>query len=249
MKHPTLTATLLCLLVGSLARAEQYRVVTEEWPPYNYLDDGQLTGMATSIVRDIMSLTGDDFEIVMLPSMRTAHDLRTRPKTIMYTMFRTTEREPLYKWVGPVLDASIHPYQLATTPRPVNTLQQLLSEPHITTRHAGLVPDMLQSWGFTNLDKSAARSAQLYRMLLAGRATVIIGDTDAGVAFYSEQLGLAPGTLRQIPIEIYHSPLYIAFSRDCEDELIESWSDALEQLRRSGELERIQQQYEHRQSR
>ena len=82
-------------------------------------------------------------------------------------------------------------------------------------------------------------------MLLAGRTDIIIGDTDAGVVYYSRQLNIAPGTLRQIPIELYRSSLYIAFSRDCDDELVASWAHALEQLRYSGELERIQDRYHH----
>lgn len=243
MRHSIPTAVLLCLLLCNIARAEQYQVVTEEWAPYNYKENNQLTGMTTEIVRAIMVLTGDDFEMLILPSMRTTQALKTRRKTIMYSLFRTAEREPLYKWVGPIVEESIHPYQLAKAP-PVNSLEQLMRAPQITTRHAGLVPAMLQSLGFTNLDKSATESRQLYRMLLAGRTDLIIGDTDAGVAYYSRQLNIAPGTLRQIPIELYRSSLYIAFSPDCEDELVASWASALEQLRNSGELARIQHRYE-----
>ncbi|HBS17219.1 MAG TPA: peptide ABC transporter ATP-binding protein, partial [Halomonas sp.] len=33
-------------------------------------------------------------------------------------------------------------------------------------------------------------------------------------------------------------------SRDCDDELVAAWGSALDQLRRSGELQRIWQQYE-----
>lgn len=245
MNHSTLTAALLCLLLGTFAKAEQYQVVTEEWAPYNYKENNQLTGMTTEIVRAIMALTGDDFEIVQLPSMRASHVLQTRPKTILYSMFRTAERESLYKWVGPIVEESIHPYQLASALQPVSSLEQLLHAPRITTRHAGLVPDMLQSLGFKNLDRSATANLQLYRMLLAGRTDIIVGDTDAGVAHYSRQLNIAPGTLRQIPIEIYRASLYIAFSQDCDDELVAAWASALEQLRHSGELERIQHRYEH----
>ncbi|PAU89554.1 peptide ABC transporter ATP-binding protein [Pseudomonas sp. WN033] len=244
MKYRTFIAALLGLLLGTLARAEQYQVVTEEWAPYNYKENNQLTGMTTEIVRAIMALTGDDFEVVMLPSMRAARVLTSRPKTIMYSLFRTAEREPLYKWVGPIVEESIYPYQLANTSQPVNSLEQLLRAPQITTRHAGLVPETLQSLGFGNLDKSATTSQQLYLMLLAGRTNIIVGDTAAGVAYHRRQLNIASGALRQIPIEIFRSSLYIAFSRDCEDELVASWAKALEQLRQSGGLERIQRRYE-----
>lgn len=243
VKHSTLTAAILCLLLGTPVRAEQYQVVTEEWAPYNYLENNQLTGMSTEIVREIMALTGDNFEVLLLPSMRSTHALNTRPRTIMYSLFRTAQREPLYKWVGPIVEESIYPYQLANAQPPVNSLEQLLHAPRITTRQAGLIPEVLQARGFNNLEKVATESRQLYRMLLAGRTGIIIGDTAAGVAYYSRQLDIAPGTLRQIPIELYRSSLYIAFSRDCDDKLVAAWAGALEQLRRSGELERIQDRY------
>ncbi|MGE8502490.1 polar amino acid transport system substrate-binding protein [Ectopseudomonas oleovorans] len=245
MKLPVfLCIALLCLLSGVLARAEPYQLVTEEWAPYNYQVDGQLTGISTEVVRAIMQLTGDDFEIVLLPSMRAAHVLQNRPRTIMFSLFRTPEREPLYKWVGPIVEESIHPYQLASAAQPITSFEQLQQAPRITTRHAGLVPDKLQSLGFRNLDRSAAESHQLYRMLLAGRTEVIVGDTDAGVAYYSQQLSIAPNTLRQIPVEVYRSSLYVAFSPDSDDALVAAWAAALLKLRRSGELSRILRRYQ-----
>lgn len=244
MKPSILSLVLLCLLSGALARAEPYQIVTEEWAPYNYEDNGQLTGMSTEVVRAIMALTGDDFEIDLLPTMRATYALQNRPNTIMYSMFRTPQREPLYKWVGPIVEESIHPYQVAGAAPPITSLEQLMHAPQITTRHAGLVPQMLESLGFRNLDKSAAESHQLYRMLLAGRTELIVGDTDAGVAYYSRQLGIAPGTLRRVPIELYRSSLYIAFSRDSDDALVAAWAAALATLHRSGELTRIQRRYE-----
>lgn len=162
----------------------------------------------------------------------------------MYSMFRTPEREPLYKWVGPIVEESIHPYQLADSLQPVNSLEQLMRAPRITTRHAGLVPDLLQSLGFNNLDSTATKSKQLYQMLLARRTDIIIGDTDLGVAYQSRKMDIAAGALRQIPLEVYRASLYIAFSPDSEDELVVAWAQALEQLRESGELERIQRRYE-----
>lgn len=71
MNLSTLTAALLCLFLGTPVRAGQYQVVTEEWAPYNYQENNQLTGMATEIVRGIMALTEDDFKVMLLPSMQT----------------------------------------------------------------------------------------------------------------------------------------------------------------------------------
>lgn len=243
MKHRIIITALLYLALGSALAAEPYRIVMDEWAPYNYQENGRLTGISTDIVRAIMALTGDDFEIHLMPSMRATLTLRNRPRTIMYSLFRTPEREDLYKWVGPIVEESISPYQLAATAQPINSLEQLMHAPRISTRHAGLVPALLHELGFRNLDKSATSSLQLYLMLLAGRTDIIIGDTPAGVAYYSRELGIAPGTLRRIPLELFRAPLYIAFSHDSDDALVAAWADALAQLRRSGELERIVQRY------
>ena len=100
MNHVRVFQALFCLWFGGFslgALAERYQVVTEEWAPYNYLENDRLTGMATDIVRAIMARTGDDFDIVLLPGSRSINMLDKRPKTVMYSLFRTAVREPLYK--------------------------------------------------------------------------------------------------------------------------------------------------------
>ncbi|WP_426150030.1 substrate-binding periplasmic protein [Pseudomonas sp. DC3000-4b1] len=247
MIHSALVTIMLALFLAAsstCAVAQGYRVVTEEWAPYNYLEHERLTGMATDIVRAIMARTGDEFEITLLPSMRSTLTLSKGPRTIMYSLFRTAERESLYKWVGPIAQVSIFPYQLAGSTPQVNSMSELLRAPRITTRHAGLIQRRMMAQGFENLDPSAGENVQLYLMLLTGRTGIIVGDSTAGVDHYSRSLGIPPGTLRQIPVELYHSSLYIAFSKDSDDAVVARWAAALEQLRESGELRRIQVQYE-----
>ena len=245
MKLAILLLALLGLAPGAHAVTPQYQVVTEEWAPYNYIQDGEVTGITTEFGAKprMLIMAGDQFEIQVVPSQRASRMLNEQSRTIMYSMFRTPERERLYKWVGPIVQDSIHPYQLASARPAVYSLQQLMAAPQITTRNAGLIPDLLQSLGFNNLDRSAAKNLQLYRMLLAGRTEIIIGDTEGGVAYYSRLLGISPGTLRQVPVEIYRASLYIAFSADSDDALVAAWAQALETLRTSGELERIRLDY------
>ena len=244
MKHSRIIATLLCLALSPVAWAERYQVVTEEWAPYNYLENNRVCGMTTDIVRAIMARTGDHFEIEIVPSMRASYVLKGKPKSIMFSMFRTPEREAQFKWVGPIIEEAIYPYQLASAEPQVTNLQQLMQAKQITTRQAGVVADTLHAKGFRNLDRSANGSLQLYRMLMAGRTGIIVGDTPSGVAYYSRQLNIPPGTLRQIPVELYRSLLYIAFSRDSDDKMVAAWANALEQIKQSGELARIERKYE-----
>lgn len=74
-------------------------------------------------------------------------------------------------------------------------------------------------------------------MLLAGRTDIIVGDTPAGVAYYAHKLNVPPAALRRIPVEMYCSSQYIAFSPDSDDEVVNAWANAghLAQLRCFGE--------------
>jgi polar amino acid transport system substrate-binding protein len=51
VKLAILLLALLGLAPGAHAVTPQYQVVTKEWAPYNYIQDGEVTGITTEIVR------------------------------------------------------------------------------------------------------------------------------------------------------------------------------------------------------
>lgn len=221
-----------------------YQIVTEEWAPYNYSVEGRLKGISTDIVQGIMAQTGDHFPILVLPSLRTAVALDRGPRIIMYSLFRTPAREHKYKWIGPILEESVYPYKLRGLQPAIRSIEDLKSLSHITCRHGGTVPARLKSLGFDNLDMSATESIQLYKMLLSGHAEVIIGDTDLGVHYYIDQLNVPHERLEKIPIEVFRSSLYIAFSADADDATVNAWRLALKRMKDSGQLDRIRATYD-----
>ena len=240
-----IAASLLAASTLCMARsAVPYEIVTEEWAPYNYTSEGQLKGLSTDIVMAIMALTGDRFPIHVLPSLRAGAVLSRHPRTIMYSLFRTEERNSSYKWVGPIIEESVFPYKRRGASLVIKSVDDLKRLKRITCRHAGVIPAKLQSMGFENLDMAATESIQLYRMLLAGHADVIVGDTELGVRYYLGVLGVKQSQLEKIPIEVFRSSLYIAFSADSDDTTIKAWQKALLQLKASGQLAQIQARYQ-----
>lgn len=45
---------LALILISGTARAESLTIVTEEMPPFNYTENGNVTGMATEVVRAVL---------------------------------------------------------------------------------------------------------------------------------------------------------------------------------------------------
>ena len=153
-----------------LARNASITLITEEWPPYNYVEKGHLSGVSVRIVRALQQELGRSDPIRLYPSMRASKMLQTQTRTMMFSMFRTPQREASYKWIGPIGRDAIYFYQRRGSPLQIRTLKDAKDVPVIASRQAGLVFNTLTSLGFTNLDASAYNSKQVYGKLLRGRA-------------------------------------------------------------------------------
>lgn len=101
-------AIVLALLPGSpethhdLAGITWY---TEEYPPYNYGEDGVPKGIAVDVLREVMKDLGNDPAKVDI-RVGSWHEgyqtvLNTR-MTALFSTARTPERDNLFKWAGPV---------------------------------------------------------------------------------------------------------------------------------------------------
>lgn len=218
-------------------------IITEEWPPYNYTEEEKLTGFSVEIVQNMMQVMDKDYQIQLLPSMRTTRVISTRPRTIMFSLFRTPEREPNYKWIGPLINGAIFPYKKRDNKLKIESLEEMRNVRRIATRHSGLIPNILSAQGFENLDMTATSSLQVYRKLLVGRADIAISDTDLGVSYNLKLLGAEMAVLEKIPIIIFKSDLYIAASKDIADTEIQQWQSALDTLKENGIYDEIYEKY------
>lgn len=80
---------------------------TEEYPPYNYLDeDGQVTGSATELLRTALDDAELNANFRLLPWARALTEAQLRERHCVYSTTRTPERESLFTWVGPLVSST-----------------------------------------------------------------------------------------------------------------------------------------------
>ncbi|MCG7537536.1 transporter substrate-binding domain-containing protein [Pseudoalteromonas sp. OOF1S-7] len=156
----------------------QLQVVTEEWVPYNFINQqGQVDGRATQKVREVLDAAGVSYEILVFPWTRAMKIAQTQPNTMIYSIFRTPEREAHFEWACPLLrPVKEHLFRLASrNDIKLNSLDD--AKRYITALVRGSVThEYLLSKGFkggVNLDLSAEPSS-LARKLLAGRVDFLI---------------------------------------------------------------------------
>lgn len=99
---------LLPLLMISLVEAsplEQLEFYTEEYPPYNYTEGEQLTGIAVDLLEEGAKQVGASIkrgEIQVQPWPRAYRSTLIKPNAVLFSTTRTEIREPVFQWVGPI---------------------------------------------------------------------------------------------------------------------------------------------------
>ncbi|KQV88181.1 ABC transporter substrate-binding protein [Pelomonas sp. Root1237] len=233
-----------CALAGSCWAADRrLSIVTEEWAPYNYSEDGALTGFSVEVVRAIAQALNADIDIQLMPSMRAKASLEGNQRTMLITMLRTPERETKYKWIGPLGDSSIYFYKRKGNPLEVSTLEDTKKVRSICSRRGGLTTSRMQAAGFTNLEAGASDGKAVYRMLIFGRCDLAVSDSPLGVIHLLKQMNYSLDAVVQTPVKLITSPIYIACSKDISDAEIARWQAALDKLKSSGAFQAILKKY------
>lgn len=78
------------------------RVVTEEYPPLNYMKDGKIAGKSTAVVEEIFKIAGIKPDIQLMPWARAYNISQTTPGVLIYSIVKTEERSKLFKFIGPI---------------------------------------------------------------------------------------------------------------------------------------------------
>lgn len=220
------------------------QILTEEWPPYNYTEEGVLKGFSVEIVQGILKRLDEAASLTSYPGLRTKLMLDSMPRTMMITMLRTPEREPQYKWIGPLGDGAIYFYQRSDSHLSITHLEDAKKVRLIACRSGGLVFNTLRENGFSNLDAASTDGASIYKKLLLGRCDLGISESPIGVQYLLKKMGYPANALVQTPVQLIGFPLYIACSKDIPDHEIAGWQKALDALKASGAFAAIQQKYE-----
>ncbi len=99
----------LFLLISyySSVNAQTLQIVTSDFAPYQIMTGNKVEGINTETVREVLERAKIKGEIKMYPWPRAYKLAQKEANLIIYSMARTTEREKMFKWIGP-----LSPYQV-----------------------------------------------------------------------------------------------------------------------------------------
>ena len=234
-----LTAAMLligCNGAGTQPPTSGLRIVTEVYPPYNFVDkNNNVTGQSTEIVQAILEKTGMQANIEVMPLSQGLTLAEKGPGVVIYSLNRTPQREKLFKWVGPIGYYEQAFYAKKGSMVAVSQLENAKKVTKIGVYKGDAGAQFLASQGFTNLDESLTDTEAL-KKLMDGTVQLWLGNKD-GLAITAAQAGVNPDDLVMMPTVVIRADLYIAFSKDVSDGTVKAWQGALDALKQEKDID------------
>lgn len=249
VKQALLLVASLCMgLSHAFATEGTIRIITEEFPPYNYTDPatGRITGFSTEVVEAVLAEIGMKGEIQSLPWARAYELVQASEGVLIYSIGRTKERDELFKWVGVIAPTHYYLFSLPERNLTVETLDEARAY-QIATVNMDVGEQYLVSHGFAkgvNLQSSVKYELN-YEKLRAGRVDLwIISELVA--VHLARQAGDDPErTLaRSLRIrDLGDDGYYMAFGKKTPDELVERFRAGLEAIRLNGTYDSLKRKW------
>lgn len=221
---------LLSAFVSIPALAVDLVYNTEEWTYYNYVHEGRITGTSTEVLRLISSAAGVSYEIVLGPWDTSYSAALNDPENCVFSTVLTEERLPRFKWVAPIEKTRLVLFKLKGNPLTASSFEDLKGK-KIGSYKESVEVDILRGHGL--------------KVIEAPVDYVNIGKLRSGQidAWATGDVSIRQAQEANVDIEeffvISENDVGLACHTSTDDALIAKLQTALNEMKDSGELERM----------
>ncbi len=235
-------ASAAALMPGAIpaARAGDLLGITEDVPPFTYLERGRFVGLANEVLDRVAAQSGLRVQRSIQPFARGLKTVEDLPNSFLYVVVRTPAREPLYRWVGPLDDCDLVVMTLRSS--------GVDFSPHAPDAQALRIGVIKGSPAGKMVREAGMPERSIYqtpgsetstRMLYAGHLDMVAG-LSLPYQHQAARLGLDAGQLMVAHVLQKGYGCYFAFNRQVNETLFQRFAAAFETLRSSGELKALQ---------
>jgi polar amino acid transport system substrate-binding protein len=219
------------------ALAQGLQILTEQDPPYSLLGpDGKPTGYGVDVVTEIQRRIKKNDPILIYPWARAYDTILKSPGVVVFTMSRTKEREPLFQWVGPVVENGWVLIGKKSSHLKAATLEEAKKLEMIGVVRNYAWDKYLTSVGFTNLERVPEYPSNV-KKLAAGRIQAFVSSSLSFRHELSEQ-GLNPDDY-EVLMQFGTVQMYLAHSKDNDKAVVAAWQSALDDMKNDGTMAKL----------
>jgi len=224
-------------------------IYTEDFPPFNFLENNKVTGASTEIVQEIMKEAGFSYQIHTLPWARTLKVAEKEKGALIYSISRTEKRENLYTWIDTIVPVEYTVYALKKQKQiKIGSLEEMKKYRIGTTRGDARESFLLAS-GFreNNFELLAGKDSYFrnFRKLKSGK-----------IDLWPMPVAVATWLLKNKNIDIHQTltpayrlremsgSYYLAANKQISPDILEGLKKAITKLRKSGFLDQVAKKWQ-----
>lgn len=237
--------TVVWFVAALPALADDLLLLTHDFPPYTYAENGKLTGINTDIVTNVLQAENVSFEIEVINWARAQIIVQNTPNTGLLAAGRSAVREDKYAWIGPLVSSTPHLFKLATRKDVVVKSLGDLSLYRIGLTRRGVMVHTFEQLGLKapkNL-VLVSNASDTYRALFQHRADLILG-SDLTTPYNVRNMGYDLSAIEPV-IKIAHENIrnYLAVNKAYSPEIIARCNARISNMWESGEIDQIIDSY------
>ncbi len=223
--------------------AEKITFATQDFPPFSYLEEGEVQGPGTEIINIICNKMGTNYEIILLPWRRAQGMIKHGTVQALFFIGKNEQRESWLKFSEPIVQTEYGFFECTTSPINYKDIYSLRGKrigvygPSNTSNELKKIGKKLQHR--MTIDVTPDDIAP-FRKLSKGRVDAVYSNKAVGFAMI-EKLGLD-----NIQFAGQNKKLnyYMGFSKQfAPSEFIEKFNNNLREMKKSGALKKILQEY------
>ncbi|MCF8234065.1 MAG: transporter substrate-binding domain-containing protein [Bacteroidales bacterium] len=216
----------------TINRIESIQYLTENFPPFNYEQDGQLYGASVDILEALFEKLNVDLsrKDVQLKNWPEAYQQTLEQEyTMLFSMARLPGRESLFRWVGPI--APIRNIVVA----PVVSFMEIDNPVDLNNYTVGIIEDfaeveILQQEGLLEENMHFYEDVeQMYEGLIIDEVDCVVF-SEYGNKLIIESLGMDPEDYEEV-YQVAVTEDYYAFHINTPEDVISIFREKLEELK------------------
>lgn len=224
------------------AQAQDIRLTTEHYPPYNIdlsLNDSGRTGIggfSTEIVREMMRRSGYFYKFDLLSWKRAYASAQEEENTGVFSTTRTESREKLFKWVGPIANNNYVLLARSDSNIVINNVEDVKNYTVGAYRGSAAVA-LLKKVG---IKPELVRSDHLNVLKLNRKRIDLWISGNLYGPYLAKQYGVAD--LKEV-FTMREAQMYVAFNLQTDDSIVDKLNKTLKAMRDQGFISKVSEKY------
>jgi polar amino acid transport system substrate-binding protein len=232
-----ITIATVLLVLGACSKAPQkIQILTENYPPLSFEQNGEITGFGSDVVNAIQAELGTKHAIRIMDWDDAYATALRESNVILFTMDKTPEREDKFHFIGPLGSNVASFYANRDNMTVPVDIEQAKSYSSIATTTDWFTEQYLKEEGFENLS-SNADPLQAVKLLADQKADLAVF-TDVTLPELCKEAGVDIDSFTPV-LELLSTDYYIAISKTTDVKTVEDWQKAFATIKERGELAKL----------